>query len=134
MKHPITTAIAALVAGLTSGQAAAESHGNEFVHSRTNNGQFYVMYQTHMSLYTYENDTGGVSNCYGVCAQNWPPALLPAGTPLGENYSLIQRTDGTLQVAFKGHPLYLSRLDKKIGDLNGDGVDDVWFLARPDFM
>ncbi len=86
-----------------------------------------------MSLYTYENDAFGVSNCYDECAKSWPPAVLDANTKLGKNYSLIKRTDGTWQAAFKGQPLYLSVRDKKVGETNGDGVGNVWFLARPDF-
>ncbi len=128
----LTATLLVLLAPGVSG-SLADSHGNDFVHSRTNNGQIYIMYQTHMSLYTFENDEIGKSTCYGSCAKTWPPALLPAGTPLGENYSLIQRTDGSMQAAFKGQPLYLYVGDKKIGDIKGDGVGDVWFLARPDF-
>jgi len=116
---------------MTVGPAMADRHGNDFVHSRAFNGQVYVMYETHMSLYTYANDTTGVSTCYGACARDWPPALLAAGTSLGESYSLIERSDGTMQAAFRGNPLYLSKLDKKIGDTNGDGVGNIWFLARP---
>jgi predicted lipoprotein with Yx(FWY)xxD motif len=131
LSKPAVAALAVVM--LSSGSTLADSHGNEFVHSRTNNGQIYIMYQTHMSLYTFENDEIGKSDCYGSCAKTWPPALLPAGTPLGENYSLIQRTDGSMQAAFKGQPLYLYVGDNKIGDIKGDGVGDVWFLARPDF-
>ena len=132
--HQSILATAALISlALGSASALADSHGNDFVHSRTYKGQIYIMYETHMALYTFENDEIGKSNCYGACAQTWPPALLPAGTPLGENYSLIQRSDGTMQAAFKGQPLYLYIKDKKIGDINGDGVGNVWFLARPDF-
>lgn len=113
--------------------SVADSHGNEFVHSRTSGGQVFIMYRNHMSLYTFENDSQNRSNCYGECAQAWPPALLDAGVVLGENYSLIPRDDGTMQAAFKGQPLYLSVLDKKIGETNGDGVGGVWYLARPEF-
>ena len=127
------TATSLALLALGTGGSLADSHGNDFVPSRTNNGQIYSRYQTHMSLYTFENDEIGKSNCYGSCAKTWPPALLPAGTPLGESYSLIQRTDGTMQAAFKGQPLYLYVGDKKIGDIKGDGVGNVWFLARPDF-
>jgi len=116
-----------------AGAAFADSHGNEFVHSRTSGGQVFMMYYNHMSLYTYENDSPARSNCYGECAEAWPPALLDAGVVLGENYSLISRVDGTMQAAFKGQPLYLSVLDKKIGETNGDGVGEVWYLARPEF-
>ncbi|MHA1128981.1 MAG: COG4315 family predicted lipoprotein [Alphaproteobacteria bacterium] len=127
------TVSALLLASFGATGVLADSHGNEFVHSRTNNGQVYVMYQNHMSLYTFNQDEAGKSNCYGACAQTWPPALLPAGTVLGESYTLIPRTDGTMQAAFRGQPLYLYVGDDKIGDTNGDGVGNVWFLARPDF-
>lgn len=126
-----TTILIALT--LTAGISLADSHGNAFVHSRTSGGQVFIMYQNHMSLYTYENDTLGVSNCYGECAKAWPPALLNADTVLGENYSLIERKDGTMQATFKGQPLYLSVLDNKIGETNGDSVGGVWYLARPEF-
>jgi len=134
MKLSITASAIAVITAMGALPAMADSHGNDFVHSRTNNGQYYVMYQTHMSLYTFKNDTAGVSTCYDTCAQNWPPAVFPASTPMGENYSLIQRSDGSLQAAYKGQPLYLSNLDKKIGDTNGDGVGNVWVLARPEMM
>lgn len=130
----LNTTVAILIAlPLNAGISLADSHGNEFIHSRTSGGQVFIMYRDHMSLYTYENDNLGVSNCYGECAKAWPPALLDADTVLGENYSLIERNDGTMQAAFKGQPLYLSVLDNKIGETNGDGVRGVWYLARPDF-
>ena len=111
----------------------ADSHGNNFVHSRTSGGQVFIMYENHMSLYTYDDDSLGVSTCYNACAQSWPPAVFEPGTILGENYSLIERSDGSLQAAFKGQPLYLSILDDKIGETNGDGAENGWFLARPEF-
>ncbi|VAW21204.1 hypothetical protein MNBD_ALPHA11-597, partial [hydrothermal vent metagenome] len=54
-----------------------------------------------------------------------------ASVELGENYSLIERTDGSMQAAFKGQPLYLFIGDKNIGDINGDGKNGVWRLAKP---
>lgn len=124
-------AICGLSAALTVKECSADSHGNEFVHSREFNGQVYVMFQDHMSLYTYDKDVVGQSNCYVECAETWPPATLNPGTELGESYTLIERMDGTLQAAFRGMPLYLYSDDWKPGDINGDGVDNVWHLARP---
>ena len=126
-------AVLPIILVFTATGAFAESHGNNFVHSRASGGQVFIMYQDHMSLYINENDTPGRSNCYGECAIAWPPALLDAGVVLGENYSLIAREDGSMQAAFKGQPLYLSTLDKKIGETNGDAVGGGWYLARPDF-
>ena len=122
---------AAVVLGLGVGAAYASSDGNALVHSREFRGHVYMMNQQHMSLYFYANDTSGVSNCYDTCAANWPPVLLDANAQLGENYSLIARTDGTMQAAFMGQPLYLFAGDKDVGDINGDGVGGVWRLARP---
>ncbi len=125
-------AIGAMVAlGLGAGPALASSHGHALVHSREFRGQVYMMNQSHMSLYYYTKDGAGVSNCYGECAANWPPVVLDANAQLGENYSLIARTDGTMQAAFKGKPLYRYIGDKDVGDINGDGLGGVWVLARP---
>jgi len=125
----LIAAIAIAVVGV--GPAIASSHGNALVHSREFGGQVYMMNQQHMSLYYYESDTPNVSNCYDACAVDWPPALLDAGVELGENYSLIERTDGTLQAAFMGQPLYRFKDDRKPGDIGGDGAGGVWRLARP---
>jgi len=124
-----TATLAALTLG--AGVSFAESHGNKYVHSLPSGGQVFMMYQDHMSLYTYANDTPGRSSCYGECAEAWPPAILDADVVLGENYGLVEREDGSMQAAFKGQPLYLSVLDTKVGETNGDGVEGVWFLARP---
>ncbi len=126
-----TLAVSLIGLGLAT-TAIANSHGNKYAHSREFNGQTYMMYQNHMSLYYFTNDETGVSNCNGACAEAWPPAVFPEGTPMGENYSLIQRADGRFQVAFKGHPLYLFSGDNRPGDVNGDGVNGVWFLSKPD--
>lgn len=90
-----------------------------------------MMNQAHMSLYTYDGDQRNVSNCYDACAANWPPATLPAGAKLGENYALIPRKDGTMQMTYKGRPLYLFSGDRAVGDMNGHGVGGVWHLSQP---
>lgn len=127
----VAIAISGLGAGAISHPAMADSHGNKYVHSRAFNGQVYVMYQDHMSLYTYDKDKVGVSNCIEECTVTWKPALLEPGTGLGQNYTLIKREDGSMQAAFRGKPLYLYAGDKRPGDITGDGVDGMWRLARP---
>ncbi len=131
MRISALTAAALIALALGSGTALANQHGNKYVHSREYLGRVYVMYQNHMALYTYARDGAGVSNCTGECAKIWPPALLQAGTKLGQSYSLIKRPDGSMQAAFRGQPLYLYSGDKKIGDINGDGIGGVWKLAKP---
>ena len=85
-----------------------------------------------MTLYTFDkDDTGsGKSVCNGPCATNWPP-LMGKQAPSGGNYSVIQRDDGSSQIAYKGKPLYYWVKDGKAGDTTGDGVMGVWHTARP---
>ena len=128
---PRMSHIAAIALVLSSTAALADQHGNDLVHARELNGSVFMMNQYHMSLYTFDGDGDGVSNCYGTCAETWPPALLPADAELGENYSLIERDDGTMQIAYKGHPLYLYSGDNSIGDVNGEGIDGTWRISRP---
>ncbi|MCM5558532.1 hypothetical protein [Pleomorphomonas sp. JP5] len=83
-----------------------------------------------MSLYTFDKDAAGVSNCYGDCAVKWPPVTAAAGAMADDEFSLVTRKDGSQQWAFKGMPLYLWQGDKKPGDVSGDGVGGVWHLAK----
>ncbi len=128
-----TTLAGVIFAGavLSSGVAMASSNGNDLVHSRALGGQVFMMNEQHMSLYFFDKDEANVSNCYDECAINWPPSLLDADAELGENYTLFERNDGAMQIAFKGQPLYRFIGDANIGDINGDGKNGVWRLAKP---
>lgn len=84
-----------------------------------------------MTLYTFDKDETGKSNCTGECARNWPP--LTAATdakPMGD-WSVVERGDGTKQWAHKGKPLYLWTKDMKPGDTTGEGVRGMWHAAKP---
>ncbi|MCF6318999.1 MAG: hypothetical protein L3J83_06935 [Proteobacteria bacterium] len=129
--NKISTIVLAIIL-LSTSSAIASSDGNALVHSREFRGQVYMMDQTHMSLYYYAKDGNEVSNCNGDCTIKWPPALLDADAEMPMSYSLFKREDGTMQIAYKGKPLYRYSKDKKVGDINGDGVGNVWFLMRPE--
>ncbi len=81
-----------------------------------------------MTLYVFDNDTGGVSACYDNCATNWPPYLGNAGDEKGEGWTLVERTDGTLQWAYDGKPTYLFHEDMAAGEMKGDGRGGVWHV------
>ena len=86
-----------------------------------------------MTLYTFDRDAAGAgkSVCNGPCATNWPPLMrrpAPAARATGR---VITRDDGSQQWAYKGKPLYYWAKDAKPGDRTGDGVNNVWRLARP---
>jgi predicted lipoprotein with Yx(FWY)xxD motif len=79
------------------------------------------------ALYTYDKDSGGVSACYDKCAENWPPYLGEAGTDKGEGWTLVPRTDGTMQWAYQGKPVYYFVKDAP-GHATGDGLGGVWHV------
>jgi len=84
-----------------------------------------------MTLYTFDKDSEGVSNCYEQCAINWPPLMAEDGAMAEGDWTLVERTDGTQMWAYKGMPLYLWIKDEKPGDTTGDGVNQVWHVAKP---
>ncbi len=83
-----------------------------------------------MTLYTFDKDTKGKSNCYNDCAMKWPPFMAKDGAKVKDGYSIITRNDGTKQWAYNGAPLYTWVGDTKKGDTNGDGVGGVWHIAK----
>ncbi|CDP51000.1 COG4315 family predicted lipoprotein [Paradevosia shaoguanensis] len=82
-----------------------------------------------MTLYTYDKDEAGKTNCYDKCATNWPPLAADASAKADGDFSIVDRTDGTKMWAYKGKPLYLWVKDTKAGDTTGDGVGGVWHTA-----
>ena len=42
------------------------------------------------------------------------------------------RDDGTTQVTYAGHPVYLYSGDSAAGDTNGQGIGGVWFAVTAD--
>jgi len=86
-----------------------------------------------MTLYTFDRDAAGSgkSVCNDACAKNWPPLMAKTGDMASGDYSVITRDDGGKQWAFKGKPLYYWIKDQKPGDKTGDGVNNVWRIAKP---
>jgi predicted lipoprotein with Yx(FWY)xxD motif len=88
------------------------------------------------TLYLFTVDEPGVSNCDAACLEAWPP-LLTDGAPVAGGAAdaallgTLERTDGTLQVTYAGRPLYFFAADAAPGDVNGQGVNDVWFVVSP---
>jgi predicted lipoprotein with Yx(FWY)xxD motif len=92
-----------------------------------------------MTLYLFAKDKTSKSTCSGQCATFWPP-LLTSGKPKAAGKakaSLLgttKRSDGKLQVTYKGHPLYSFIQDKKAGDTTGQnflGFGAKWFVLAP---
>jgi predicted lipoprotein with Yx(FWY)xxD motif len=89
------------------------------------------------TLYVFDNDQGSTSSCEGDCATTWPP-LATDGEPTagdGIDAALLgttERSDGTTQVTYDGHPLYTFNGDTAAGNTNGQGVGGIWWVVGPD--
>ena len=117
----------------TTGSSAAAPSNNIYMTKTTAAGVAYMTDFSGMTLYTFDKDTAGVSNCSGSCATLWPPYTSGAtaqGT-FSANISVITRADGSKQFAWNGKPLYYYQKDTKAGDMLGDGIGSVWHLAKP---
>ncbi len=78
-----------------------------------------------LTLYWFAPDTATRSACYGTCAAYWPPVTGPASAGPGVTGTLytISRSDGSLQAAYDGHPLYTYIGDTAPGQANGNGIN-----------
>jgi len=92
------------------------------------------------TLYLFEADGAGRSECNGRCATAWPP-YLGGGTPqagpgvTGSLLGTTTRGDGGTQVTYSGHSLYYYVGDAQPGDHAGQGLDQFgakWYVLGPD--
>lgn len=91
-----------------------------------------------MSAYYFLKDTkgSGTSACSGECAAAWPAITTDNATPTvtgvtGE-VGTITGTDGKLQITIDGRPIYTFAQDTAPGDVNGQGLNSVWYVIAPD--
>lgn len=127
MKLAILLGTAAVA--LLANAALAEDYVGGAIKSTEIGGKEVLTDANGMTLYTYDKDTAGVSNCYDQCAVNWPPLFVADGATADGDFTIVERTDGTKMWAYKGMPLYLWVKDTKPGDTTGDGVGEVWHTA-----
>src|SRR5256885_7823918 len=98
-------------------------------------GTILVAASNNHTVYTFDSDTPGVSKCTCGCASVWPPVSIASGTtPTGGpgvsgQLGTITRADGSLQVTYKGLPLYFFHSDANAGDTKGNYTG--WSLVKP---
>ena len=98
------------------------------------------------TLYYFSNDYNGQSNCTGGCLNVWPPyyageitaASLGTGLDLADFGTVT--TPGGKQTTYKSWPLYYyapasgsTNVREKPGETKGEGVGNVWYVAKPDY-
>ncbi|MGW6277439.1 COG4315 family predicted lipoprotein [Kribbella sp. NPDC055071] len=89
------------------------------------------------TVYVFDKDTSGKSNCEGGCLAMWPAVPAGDGTPQldGIDASLVStvtRSDGTKQLAIGGLPIYLFANDSQAGDAKGQAVGGTWWVVGAD--
>ena len=90
-----------------------------------------------LTVYLFEADNGGASSCSGECASLWPAVSghpQASGQAVASHLGTITRADGTTQVTYNGHPLYLYSRDKDDGDTYGQGLKSFgasWYVLAP---
>jgi len=84
-----------------------------------------------MTLYIFDRDASGKSNCNTQCAVNWSPLIADTNAKASGDFSFVTREDGRKQWAYKSKPLYSRSKDKNPGDATGDGVNNFWHIAAP---
>ena len=63
------------------------------------------------AIYLFDKEDSAASECYGACAEAWPP-VLSDGEPVARSgvdrqlLGTIERDDGSTQITYGGHPLY----------------------------
>ncbi len=77
------------------------------------------------TVYTFDKDAPGKSNCSGGCLAAWPAFMAKDGASAKGDFTLIDGTGGK-QWAVKGMPLYYFAGDSKPGERNGEGSGGVW--------
>ncbi len=121
------------VEGDAEGEFLVASGATEIV---TADGELQSKQWNRFSLYTFDNDDPGVSNCTGeACVTSWPPLMVSEGEWPVEPFSAVERVvddagNTALQWAFHGKPLYFNANDSAAGDTSGANAPN-WRLARP---
>jgi predicted lipoprotein with Yx(FWY)xxD motif len=90
------------------------------------------------AIYLFAKERTSKPECYGACAEAWPPVLTKGspqarGDTRSELLGTTQRSDGTSQVTYKGHPLYFYAHEGK-GQVLCHNITEnggLWLVVTP---
>src|SRR5919197_6582203 len=134
----------ALVAGCSSGGGNTDQAGGGMtIAVRHISGGDVLVNSDGRALYTSDQEASGKIVCStSDCAAIWTPLTVAKGQqPTGPSgvagkLGTVKRPDGSIQVTYKGGPLYTFTFDHSAGQVNGDGTKDsfdgtnfVWHAA-----
>lgn len=72
-----------------------------------------VLTRDRFSVYTWDGDEPGKSNCRDQCLDDWTPVLAPENVIERGGWTTIERSTGINQWAFRGKPLYTYNHDRE---------------------
>jgi predicted lipoprotein with Yx(FWY)xxD motif len=141
MRRFIACALAAALAtaALSAVALAAGPSGPATVSMRSTSLGKILVDGKGVTLYLFEKDKNAKSACSGACAKAWPPLLTKgspkaAGGASSSKLGTTKRSDGTTQVTYNKHPLYMFIQDKgKAGSTKGEGLDAFgaeWYVLN----
>lgn len=89
------------------------------------------------TVYMFDPDQQGEPTCTDGCAESWPPVTADGEVDVGDELdaelvATATREDGSEQVTYNDWPLYYFSGDESPGDVNGQGVNDVWWVIGAD--
>lgn len=90
------------------------------------------------TMYLFQGDKSGTSACSGACAAAWPPVTVSGAPEAGSGINqaqlvVIKRSNGTMQLAYNGHPLYYFTADRAAGTAHGQGLKAFgaeWYVVN----
>ncbi|GLZ29656.1 hypothetical protein Lesp02_18460 [Lentzea sp. NBRC 105346] len=90
--------------------------------------------QAGRTLYAFTKDENKSSACDADCIAVWPALTSKSKVVSGDGVdpNLVKQAEGSSQAVYGKWPLYYYVGDAVAGDINGQGVDEEWFLVAPD--
>jgi predicted lipoprotein with Yx(FWY)xxD motif len=114
---------------LHAGAQTSTSSSSPVVKTASNSLGTILVDSQGMTLYHLSGEQNGKFICTSsACVGVWHPLIAPSsGAPSGEGVSLgtVKRPEGTVQVTYKGTPLYTFTGDQQSGETKGQGIKDV---------
>jgi predicted lipoprotein with Yx(FWY)xxD motif len=122
--------LGAVAAAIALASSSGSSSGMKVVATAKNKtlGKTILVNRRGRSLYALSVERHGRFICTNMaCLSFWTPLTVPKGVkPAGASgLGTVKRPDGKMQVAYRGAPLYTFYLDRKRGDVKGNGFKDV---------
>jgi len=125
--------------GAPAAGSAGGSGATSVVGTKTGSLGTFLVDGKGRALYLWEADHGSTSTCTGACAQAWPPLTITgppkaSGAVRGSLLGTTKRADGSREVTYAGHPLYLFAGDSRAGQTTGQGSTAFgapWWVVTP---